>query len=200
MCDHSRLYQHTCQLLSHKVSSTSMTEEKLDALLKSVEALKQEQLDGQRDLRKRLEHLEKEVSSGQEEATQRVVKRLKEDRTLVFWKKGNERQFIFNNNVKDQLDAVGRQLDQLEPSSTAHKESLEKAKEELQKGLILIAGRQKRIKIADRSEFGWGTVDEYEDDELVSDEDDAKWLEKAEKAATAKASKKRKAAPQRSGG
>ena len=74
MCEHSRLYQHTCQLPSHKVSSTSMTEEKLDAKLKSVEVLKQEQLDGQRDLRKRLDHLEKEVSSGQEEATQRVVK------------------------------------------------------------------------------------------------------------------------------
>ena len=102
--------------------------------------------------------------------------------------------------MKDQLDAVGRQLDQLEPLPAAHKESLEKAKKELQKGLILIAGRQKRIKIADCSEFGWITVDEYEDEELASDEDDAKRLEKAEKAATAKAFKKKKAAPQRSGG
>ena len=64
----------------------------------------------------------------------------------------------------------------------------------------MIAGWQKRIKIADRSEFGWGTVNEYEDDELASDEDDAKRLEKAEKAAASKASKKRKTAPQRSGG
>ena len=193
-CDHSRLHQHTCQLLCRRSLSITMTEEKLDTLLKSVDALTQEHVEGQRDLRKRPEHLEKEVATGQEDATQWVVKRLKEDRTLVFQKKGNECQFIFNDNVKDQLDAVGRQLDQLEPSSTAQKESLEKAKEELTKGLILIASRQKRIKITDRSEFGWGTVDEYEDDELAFDDDDAKRLEKAEKAAAAKAAKKRNGA------
>ena len=71
-----------------------MTEEKLDALLKSVETLQKEQSDGQRDLRKRLDHLEREVFTRQEDATQRVVKRLKEDRTLVFRKKGNEWQLI----------------------------------------------------------------------------------------------------------
>ena len=172
-----------------------MTEEKLDALLKSVESLKKDQSEGQRDLRKRLDHLEREVASGQEDATQRVIKRLKEDRTLVFRKKGNERQFLFNDDVKDQLDAVGKHLDQLEPPSEAQRESLQKAKEELSKGLVLIAGRKKRIKIADHSEFGWSTVDEYEDDELASYDDDAKWLEKAEKAAAAKASKKRKTVP-----
>ena len=46
-----------------------MTEEKLDALLKSVESLKKDQSEGQRDLRKQLEHLEREVASGQEDAT-----------------------------------------------------------------------------------------------------------------------------------
>lgn len=93
-----------------------MSEEKLDALLKSVESLKKDQSEGQRDLQKRLDHLEREVASGQEDATQRVVKRLKEDRTLVFRKKGNERQ-LFNEDVKDQLDAVGKHLNQLEPPS-----------------------------------------------------------------------------------
>ena len=101
-----------------------MTEEKLDALLKSVEMLQKEQSDGQHDLRKSLDHLEREVSTGQEDATQRVVKRLKEDRILVFRKKGNERQFIFNDNVEDQLDAVGKHLEQLEPPSHAPQESL----------------------------------------------------------------------------
>ena len=65
------------------------TEEKLDAVLKSLESLKEEHKGGQLDLRRRIEQLEKDVMSGQEEATQRVVKRLKEDRTLVFRKKGN---------------------------------------------------------------------------------------------------------------
>ena len=175
----------------------TMTEENLDALLKSVDSLKQEHAEAQRDLRKRLEHLEKEVVTGQENVTQRVVKRLEEDRTLVFRKNGNECKFIFNDNVKDQLDAVGRQLDQFEPSSMVQKELLEKAEEELTKGVMLIAARQKRIKIADRSEFGWGTVDEYEEEELASNNEDEKRLEKADKAASAKAAKKRKVVPQR---
>ena len=42
---------------------------------------------------------------------------------------------------------------------------------------MLLAGRQKRIKLADRSEYGWAVVDEYEDDELALDEDDAKGQE-----------------------
>ena len=165
-------------------------EEKLDSVLKSLE---QENADGQKDLRRRLEKLEKDMSSGQEEATQRVVKRLKEDRTLVFKKKGNEKQFLFNDNVKDQIDSAGKHLDLLEPSSEAQTVALQKAKDELEKGLSLLASRQKRIKLADRSEYGWAVVDEYEDDELASDEDDAKRIEKAEKAVAAKAVKWKKA-------
>ena len=68
-CDHSRLHQRTCQLLCRRSLSITMTEEKLDTLLKSVDA--QEHAEGQRDLRKKLEHLEKEVATGQEDATQR---------------------------------------------------------------------------------------------------------------------------------
>ena len=115
------------------------------------------------------------------------VKRLKEDRTLVFRKKGNKKQFLFNDNMKDQIKAAGKQLDLLEPPVPGQKKSLEKAKKELQKGLVLLAGRQKRIKMADRSEFGWAAVDEYKDDELASDEDDAKKMEKAERSVASKA-------------
>ena len=56
-----------------------MTKEKLDALLKSMETLQKEQINGQRNLRKRLDHLEREVVTGQEDATERVVKHLKEN-------------------------------------------------------------------------------------------------------------------------
>ena len=92
------------------------------------------------------------MAVGQEEATQRVVKRLKEDQTFAFRKKGNERQFIFNDNVKDQLLATGKHLDKVEPTSDVGQESLEKAKKELKQGLQLIMGQQK---VANRSEFGW---------------------------------------------
>ena len=55
------------------------------------------------------------------------------------------------------------------------------ARVELTEGRVDIACRQKRIKIADRSEYGWTTVELYEHDELVSDSADEKKLEKAEK-------------------
>ena len=59
-----------------------------------------------------------------------MVKRLKEDRTLVF-KKGNEKQFILNDNIKDQVDATEKHLDLVELNNDTQKEALQKAKSEL---------------------------------------------------------------------
>ena len=123
------------------------------------------------------------------EATQWVVKKLKEDQIFTFKKKGNEKQFIFKDNVKNQFLAMGKHLDSIEANNDTGREALEKAKRELEPGLQLIAARQKRIKVADRSEFGWATVDEYEQDALAENEDDAKHLEGAEKAASLKSAK-----------
>ena len=47
-----------------------------------------------------------------------------------------------------------------------------KAKEEPNIGISLITTRQKIIKLADKSEFGWATIQEYVFDELVDDEAD----------------------------
>ena len=60
--------------------------------------------------------------------------------------------------------------------------------------------RQKLIRLADHSEFGWEAVNEYETDELAANEDDAKRLEKAEKAAEQKVLKRKKAAYSQGGG
>ena len=57
---------------------------------------------------------------------------------------------------------------------------MERAKEALKEGERLLVARQKAIRIADRSEFSWATVDEYEEDELVENSDDEKRLYKAE--------------------
>jgi len=110
-----------------------MAEEKIDVLLKFVEVLKQEHYPAQCDLRKRLEHLEKEVSMRQEDAMQWGVKCLKEDRTLVFWKKSNEHQFIFNDNIKNQLDAVRKHLEHLGPLSEVHKNHSKKLRRSCKK-------------------------------------------------------------------
>ena len=51
---------------------------------------------------------------------------------------------------------------------------------------------QKLIKIADRSELGWAVLNEYTANELAKNSDDEKLIEKAEKAAERKDSRKRK--------
>ena len=58
--------------------------------------------------------------------------------------------------------------------------AVERAKEALKEGERLLVARQKAIRIADRSEFGWATVDEYEEDELAENSDDEKRLYRAE--------------------
>ena len=63
------------------------------------------------------------------------------------------------------------------------KEALDLATKELKEGRDVIMLCQKLIRLADCSEFGWEVVNEYETDELAANEDNAKRLEKAEKAA-----------------
>ena len=81
---------------------------------------------------------------------------------------------------------------QIEEAGPSTAPALERAKEALKKGRKFISDRQKLIKIADRSEHGWGVVQEYTADELAEDSGDEKRLEKAERAAELKAAKRRK--------
>ena len=73
----------------------------------------------------------------------------------MFTKKGNERQYCFNEDVKDKFWAVAAVLDTTAPE-------VEKAK------ALLI---DKWQKLADRSEHGWSTIDEYVEDKLADDSD-----------------------------
>ena len=99
------------------------------------------------------------------------------DDTYVFKKKGNEQQFSFNRKV---AKTSGTALKALESGN------IPKAKEELNKGISLINARQKIIKLADKSEFGWATVQEYVSDELADDQADTSKIKKAEKRAAVK--------------
>ena len=56
--------------------------------------------------------------------------------------------------------------------------AVEKARTLLKEGEKLIDARQKNIKIADRSEHGWATVQEYEEDELAETRADRKLKQK----------------------
>lgn len=97
--------------------------------------------------------------------------------TYVFKKKGNEQQFNFNRKVIKRSSAAVTALES---------GNIGKAKEELNEGISLLNNRQKIVKLADKSEFGWATVQEYVCDDLADDEVDASKIKKAEKRAAAK--------------
>ena len=81
-----------------------------------------------------MDQLEKDVAVGQEEVTRRVVKKLKEDQTFMFKKKGNEKQLIYNYGMKDQFLATGKHLNNVVPTTSVGCKALEKAKK-LEQGL-----------------------------------------------------------------
>ena len=135
-------------------------EAKLDELLSSFDAMKKSQQENQADMSKKLEKLERVVQAGQDVAAERVVKKLKRDRGYEFRKKGNEHQFVFNDEIKDRIDTASSLVTQVKPTSQQDALTLLKAVEELQEGSKALVFRQKLIRLADRSEFGWDAVKE----------------------------------------
>ena len=94
-------------------------------------------------------------------------------------------------SVVKKISSAANSLDSAPPA-------VERAKEELRDGERLLVARQKAIRIADFSEYGWATVDEYEEDKLAENSDDEKRLYRVEmragrklKAAAAKNRKKK---------
>ena len=126
-------------------------------------------------LQEQMSSMKRELSDEREAANERLVKRIKLDKGPTFKKKSNEKQYHFNEEVREKMATASAAISTM-PSST----TVDKAKEALKEGEDLIAARQKVIRIADRSEYGWATVDEYEEDELADNSDDEKRLYRAE--------------------
>ena len=142
--------------------TTTSTADKLEEVLKAMWDVKAKVDDN-------LSAMKREMES----ADDRLVKKIRLDSKLTFKKKGHEKQYTFNEQVKDELNTVASALQQTPPA-------IEKARTVLQEGEKLINLRQKNILIADRSEHGWATVAEYEEDELADNSDDEKRLFRAE--------------------
>ena len=104
----------------------------------------------------------------------RQVKKLRREEPKSFKRKGNEIQYKFNSKLQDSLEEAKTYLET---------NAVEKAKESLTEGTLLLTNRQKLILSADKSEFGWKTVEEYSQHELAEDEDDRKKIRRAEERA-----------------
>jgi len=121
----------------------------------------------------------KRSSTETSESHLKEIKKLKYDEPHKFKKKANEDQFKFNVKVMDTISDAKQSLEMNDQA---------KAKEELSKGDKLMSEQQKHILLADKSEFGWATVNEYKKHELAEDSDDEKRIYKSE--LRAKAQKK----------
>ena len=103
---------------------------------------------------------------------------------------------MLDNRFENALDELQKNpISEEESTSGPRKEinaAVTAAQVELTEGRLDIARRQKRIKMADRSEFGWTTVKLYEHDELVSDSADEMKFDKAEKEAEKRVVKRRR--------
>jgi hypothetical protein len=131
----------------------------------------------------KLEGLRRDLSEKQERACDKLSQKMKEKEKYQFKRKGNELQHAFNEGIKESIDEALPLLD--------NPDTAERAKQLLKKGSDMIRERQKLIKIADRSDQGWKTADEYEKDPVANDSDDEKRIRKAESAAEKKAVKER---------
>ena len=58
---------------------------------------------------------------------------------------------------------------------------IEKARDTLKEGMDLVLHQIKLVRIADKSEFGWETVNKYEADELASDSEGDKSIYRLER-------------------
>ena len=64
----------------------------------------------QETTQKQLADLQQAVTDAQAEATKTVVQKLDEERGYQFRKKGNERQFRFNQSISNHIDAAKEAL------------------------------------------------------------------------------------------
>ena len=101
-------------------------------------------------------------------------------------RKGNQQQPDHELEVLDKFDAA---------TSALKNKSYDKVKAALEEGTGIVSKRIKAIKLADKSEFGWQTVNEYLSDELASDSDDEKRMYRAERRAEKKIKDKRRRQP-----
>ena len=118
----------------------------------------------------------KRVNEDAADLQMREIKKLKHSEPHKFKRKANEDQYKFNLKLGETLDNA---------KSAAQKSQLEKVKSELDEGEKLLLERQKHILLADKSESGWFTVDEYKKHDLAENSDDEKRIFSAERRARA---------------
>ena len=123
------------------------TEEAVALLLSEVRKLR----DGQEAMR-----------SAHEETSQKLARSSGRRDPYTFKRKANENQFRSNQDVEVAFAEVSAGLKKVNPDDLGErgKLGLQKAMSAAEEGTSLIARRQKLLKLADRSEWGWAVMEE----------------------------------------
>ena len=166
-------------------SSSSINPDQMSLLLSAINSSK-------KAVDRQLVEFRREMQRNSEEVSQKLTKKLKSGRSLEFKRKGNQKQYVFNEEVDEKFDIAEAELSKTSPGSLPKeaRSPYRHAKEAITEGRNLISNRQKLILIADRSDHGWDVVKNYEADELAEGSEDEKKLYKAEKAAQKEAEKR----------
>ena len=129
-------------------------------MTESVNDLLKKLTDAQEATQRQLTELQQQVTSSRATSMKLVVQKIEEERGYTFRKKGHEKQWRFNKAVDSHMDNALDELKKI-PRSSDEKTTkiMDNVQEELEKGREEIADRQKKIKMADRSEYSWGMVE-----------------------------------------
>jgi len=128
--------------------------EQMKILVKSMEEMRDSHNSNYRELIAKIYRLESNVVSNQEETAREtarlVVKRIRKvPPPPQFKHKGNEKQYSFNAQVSDSVQAAAELLDKLKPEQQQAASILKSAREQLEEGMSAIAERQELIHFAD---------------------------------------------------
>ena len=123
------------------------------------------------------------IDETQQKITDAVEENLSSLDSYKFKKKRFERSYKFNKSIRTKNSQA---------LSAVLSGKIDKARQLLSSGISELDHQQKLLKLADKSDYGWLVINEYEDNELASDEEDAKRIRKAEKSAASKVEKLKK--------
>ena len=153
--------------------SSSKMDEKFYELMREIRQSRHE-------VEEKIADLKMEVNSVQQKTSQDLAKKIGNS-SYQFKRKGNKHQYHFNSTIEEAMCSAKDELGKLKSTAQDEKAALKRAEKKLAEGTKALTEWQKHIKVADRSKFGWATVNYYRDDPLALDSEDEKSLNQAKK-------------------
>ena len=86
------------------------------------------------DMQHKFDMLQEEIAAGQDDATERIVKKLRVDRGYTFKKKG-QHQFRFNAEIEERIVKAQTEAAKIKLASTKEARALETLQQELKEGI-----------------------------------------------------------------